>query len=52
MDIARISRSRSEQGKGKPKQIYQKLLVVTGPFVAQAKRFADEIAVGMNTSVR
>jgi transposase, IS5 family len=47
IEIARISRSRSEQGKQKLKQIYQKLLVATGRVVAQAQRFAGEIAAGV-----
>jgi hypothetical protein len=46
IEIACISRSRSEQRKEKPKQIYQKLLAVTGRVVAQARRFAGEIAAG------
>jgi IS5 family transposase len=47
IEIARISRSRSEQGKEKLKQIYQKLLAATGRVVAQAQRFAGEIATGV-----
>jgi IS5 family transposase len=47
IEIARISRSRSEQGKEKLKQIYQKLLAATGRVVAQAQRFAGEIAAGV-----
>ena len=47
IEIARISRSRSEQGKERLKQIYQKLLAATGRVVAQAQRFADEVAAGI-----
>jgi IS5 family transposase len=46
IEIARISRSRSEQGKEKLQQAYQKLLAATGRVVAQAQRFAREVAVG------
>ena len=47
IEIGRASRSRSEQGKEKLKQIYQKLLAATGRVVAQAQRFAGEIAAGV-----
>jgi transposase, IS5 family len=47
IEIARISRSRSEQGQEKLKQLYQKLLAATGRVVAQAQRFAGEIAAGV-----
>jgi Transposase domain (DUF772)/Transposase DDE domain len=47
IEIARISRSRSEQGKQKLKQSYQKLLAASGRVVAQARRFAGEIAAGV-----
>jgi IS5 family transposase len=47
IEIGRASRSRSEQGKKKLKQIYQKLLAATGRVVAQAQRFAAEVASGV-----
>ena len=47
IEIARTSRSRSEQGKEKLKQMYQKLLAATGRVVAQAQRFAGEVAAGV-----
>lgn len=47
LEIARASRSRSEQGKDKLKQTYQKLLAASGRVVAQAQRFASEVASGV-----
>jgi IS5 family transposase len=47
IEIGRASRSRSEQGKEKLKQTYQKLLAATGRVVAQAQRFAAEVATGV-----
>ena len=47
IEIGRASRSRSEQGKEKLKQIYHKLLAATGRVVAQAQRFAAEVATGV-----
>jgi len=47
IEIGRGSRSRSEQGKEKLKQTYQKLLSATGRVVAQAQRFAREVATGV-----
>jgi IS5 family transposase len=47
IEIGRASRSRSEQGKQKLKQTYQKLLCATGRVVAQAQRFAHELATGV-----
>jgi IS5 family transposase len=47
IEIGRASRSRSEQGKEKLNQTYQKLLCVTGRVVAQAQRFAREVATGV-----
>jgi IS5 family transposase len=44
IEIGRASRSRSEQGREKLKQTYQKLLSATGRVVAQAQRFAREVA--------
>lgn len=47
IEIGRASRSRSEHGKQKLKQTYQKLLSATGRVVAQAQRFAHEVATGV-----
>ncbi len=47
IEIGRASRSRSEHGKQKLKQTYQKLLSATGRVVAQAQRFAREVATGV-----
>lgn len=47
IEIGRASRSRSEQGKAKLKHTYQKLLALTGRVVAQAQRFAGEVAAGV-----
>jgi IS5 family transposase len=47
IEIGRASRSRNQQGKEKIKQIYQKLLATTGRVVAQAHRFACELADGI-----
>jgi IS5 family transposase len=47
IEIARISRSRSEQGQEKLQRLYQKLLAATGRVVAQARRFAAEVAAGV-----
>ncbi len=50
IEIARISRSRSEQGKEKLQRLYQKLLAATGRVVAQAQRFSGEVAAGVKHS--
>ena len=47
IEIGRASRSKAEQGKAKLKQTYQKLLSATGRVVAQAQRFAQEVADGV-----
>ena len=47
LEIARASRSRTEQGKARIKQAYRKLLSSTGRVVAQAQRFAHEVAAGI-----
>jgi transposase, IS5 family len=47
LEIGRASRSRTEQGKQKLKQVYQKLLSATGRVIGQAQRFAREIAEGI-----
>ena len=47
IEIGRASRSKAEPGKEKLKQTYQKLLCATGRVVAQARRFAQEVADGV-----
>lgn len=47
LEIARASRSRTEQGQARIQQVYRKLLSATGRVVAQAQRFAHEIATGI-----
>lgn len=47
LEIGRASRSRAEEGKEKLKQIYQKLLSATARVVAQARRFAHQVAAGI-----
>lgn len=47
LEIGRASRSRSEQGKDKLKQVYRKLLSTTGRVVGQARRFAHEVSAGI-----
>jgi IS5 family transposase len=47
IEIGRASRSRSEHGREKLKQSYQKLLRATGRVLAQAQRFAREVASGV-----
>jgi transposase, IS5 family len=47
IEIGRASRSRNQQGKEKLKHTYQKLLTATGGVVAQAQRFAREVAEGI-----
>jgi IS5 family transposase len=47
IEIGRASRSKVEQGKEKLKQTYRKLLHTTGRVVAQARRFAQEVANGV-----
>jgi IS5 family transposase len=47
IEIGRASRSRSEQGKAKLTQTYHKLLALSGRVVAQAQRFANEVAAGV-----
>ena len=47
VEIGRATRSRTEQGKKKLLQVYEKLLSVTGRVLAQAKRFAREVAAGI-----
>jgi IS5 family transposase len=47
VEIGRATRSRTEQGKHKLKQIYEKLLATTQRVVGQARRFAREVASGL-----
>jgi IS5 family transposase len=47
VEIGRATRSRTEQGKQKLKQIYEKLLATTQRVVGQARRFAREVASGV-----
>jgi IS5 family transposase len=47
LDIARASRSRASQSQHKLEQGYRKLLDASGRVVAQAKRFAREVASGL-----
>jgi IS5 family transposase len=47
VEIGRATRSRTERGKQKLKQIYQKLLATTQRVVGQARRFAREVASGV-----
>jgi IS5 family transposase len=47
LDIARASRSRASQSQQKLEQGYRKLLDASGRVVAQAKRFAHEVATGV-----
>jgi IS5 family transposase len=46
IEIARASRSRISQGQERLKSGYQRLLQSTGRVVAQAKKFAQEVAAG------
>jgi IS5 family transposase len=50
VEIARASRSKSEQGRQRMKEFYEKLLAATGRVVAQAETFAQEIAAGVKRS--
>ena len=47
VEIGRATRSRTEYGKQKLKQIYEKLLATTQRVVGQAQRFAREVASGI-----
>jgi len=47
LEIGRASRSRAQEGQEKLKQVYGKLLCATGRVVAQAQRFAREVAEGI-----
>lgn len=49
--IARISRSRSQQGKERRQQNYRKLVTITGRVVGQAKAFVRDVLSGVKGSV-
>jgi IS5 family transposase len=51
LEIGRASRSRAKQDQHKLAQAYRKLLDTTGRVVAQAKRFAREVANGTQHAV-
>jgi IS5 family transposase len=50
VEIARASRSKSEAGRERMKQMYEKLLDSTSRVVGQAKRFVADIAAGVKRS--
>jgi IS5 family transposase len=50
IEIGRASRSKGEKGQERLRKLYEKLLSLTGRVVAQAKRFAEEIAAGTKRS--
>jgi IS5 family transposase len=50
VEIARVSRSKSEQGRERMKDFYKKLLESTGRVVGQATRLVQEIATGIKRS--
>src|SRR5438093_9533685 len=51
VEIARASRSKSEQGQQRMKNLFRKLLEASGRVAAQARQFAQEIANGVKRSV-
>jgi IS5 family transposase len=50
LQIGRICRSRTEQGKDRLQQCYRRLLSITGRVVGQAKRFVREVVTGIKGS--
>jgi IS5 family transposase len=50
VEIARASRSKSEQGQQRMQDLYGKLLEASGRVAAQAQQFAQEIADGVKRS--
>ena len=50
VEIARVSRSKSEQGQQRMKDLYGKVLEASGRVARQAQQFADEIASGIKRS--
>src|SRR5580698_3082805 len=50
VEIARVSRSKSQQGQERMKKLYGKLLEASGRVVGQARRFVQEIGNGVKQS--
>jgi IS5 family transposase len=50
VEIARVSRSKSQQGQERMKQLYGKLLDTSGRVAGQARQFVQEIADGVKQS--
>lgn len=50
LQIGRICRSRTEQGKDRLQQCYRRLLSITGRVVGQANRFVREVVTGIKGS--
>lgn len=50
VEIARASRSKSEQGRESMKGLYEKLLMATAAVAGPARRFAKDIAEGVKRS--
>ena len=50
VEIARVSRSKSVQTQQRMKQLYGKMLDVSGRVVCQARRFAKEVGAGVKRS--
>ncbi|MFZ3325824.1 MAG: ISNCY family transposase, partial [Methylocella sp.] len=50
VEIARVSRSKSQQGQERMKELYGKLLDASGRVAGQARRFIQEIADGVKQS--
>jgi hypothetical protein len=50
VEIARVSRSKSEQGQQRMKDLYGKILDSSGRMAHQAQQFANEIASGVKRS--
>jgi transposase, IS5 family len=47
LEIGRASRNKTEKGQEKLKTAYKKLLELTSRVVGQAKRYSQEIAIGV-----
>jgi IS5 family transposase len=50
VEIARVSRSKSEQGQQRMKDLYDKVLQASGRVARQAQQFVNEIASGVKRS--
>ncbi len=50
VEIARVSRSKSQQGQERMKQLYEKSLDASGRVAGQARQFVQEIADGVKQS--